>query len=175
MKKLIFSTVLLLAAAGCNQQVQNSSSNNKTATSDWLTYTNTEFGFTFQYPLEYSKTDGSKGSGFQNLITLQRTKPLGFISVTLVHSPFSLNSIRTKYAPTGNENLPKSLTIEQNTFYYYGLGGGGVAYPDQYFFNFNGQISLIAFQGPDDPGHNTPNAATKIIEAQLLSTFKFIK
>ena len=76
-----------------------------------------------------------------------------------------------RMAPTGYETPPDRVRIGKNTFYYYGPGGGGVAYPDGYFFNLRGKILVIYFDGPYE-NEKTPTPATKKMEQKLLASFR---
>lgn len=49
--------------------------------------------------------------------------------------------------------------------------GGGVSYPDGYYFNLKGKILLIDFDGPYE-NDKTPTPATKEMERKLLATFR---
>jgi hypothetical protein len=75
-----------------------------------------------------------------------------------------------KTAPTGYETPPEPVHVGQYTFYYYGPGGGGVQYPDKYFFNLWGKTLYITFDGPY-VGDKTPSAETKKLESEILATF----
>ncbi len=135
---------------------------------DWQTYTNSEYGFEFKYPTNYSIK-----SSENYLVYLVDASNNASISLN-VTGQFNLESIKDNYAPTGSTTLPEAVTSGQNTFYYYGPGGGGVSYPDQYFYDLSGQLLTISFDGPY-ANDKTPTAQTKQIESQMLSTFKFIE
>ena len=70
------------------------------------------------------------------------------------------------------ENVPAKKIFGQNAFYYYGPGGGGVNYPDQYFYNLDNKLLMFVFDGPYE-NDKTPSVAAKQMEDQILSTFKF--
>jgi hypothetical protein len=76
-----------------------------------------------------------------------------------------------RMAPTGNESPPEPIRIGKNTFYYYGPGGGGVSYPDVYYFNLRGKILLIDFDGPYE-NDKTPTPETKQMEQKVLTSFQ---
>jgi hypothetical protein len=61
--------------------------------------------------------------------------------------------------------------MDGEVFYYYGPGGGGVCYPDQFFYDLRGKPLSISFAGPcvED---KTPTASTKEMEQKLLATFR---
>jgi hypothetical protein len=69
------------------------------------------------------------------------------IDVFLGDKPFNLEGF-VSGAPTGIEAPPERRQFGTETFYYYGPGGGGVSYPDQYFFDLKGKTLFIAFDGP---------------------------
>jgi hypothetical protein len=76
-----------------------------------------------------------------------------------------------KMAPTGFDSPPESQRMGENTFYYYGPGGGGVQYPDGYYFNLRGKILVIDFDGPYE-NDKTPTPETKKMEQKVLATFR---
>jgi hypothetical protein len=45
------------------------------------------------------------------------------------------------------DEQPTIVKVGENVFYYYGRGGGGVPYPDEYFYNLDGNILGISFDG----------------------------
>jgi len=152
------------------------SSNN---TSAGQTYQNSQYGFEIKYPSDYqvaalpALTDSWKNRGLEYLANLKHTQVDASIQI-FIQGQFDLNRIMQEYAPTGLQDiLPTSKIIGQNTFYYYGPGGGGVAYPDQYFYNLNGKLLVISFDGPYE-NEKTPSAAAKQVEKELLETFKLI-
>jgi hypothetical protein len=69
------------------------------------------------------------------------------IGVCVLEKDFQTDAL-IKMAPTGIESPPEPRRMGQNTFYYYGPGGGGVSYPDGYYFNLRGKILVIDFDGP---------------------------
>jgi hypothetical protein len=74
-------------------------------------------------------------------------------------------------APTGFDSPPEPQRIGQNTFYYYGTGGGGVSYPDGYYFNLHGKILAIDFDGPYE-NDKTPTPETNQMEQKVLASFR---
>lgn len=99
------------------------------------------------------------------------TKRLMRISECFLNEQFRPAAL-VKMAPTGVEDPPESKHIGQNTFYYYGPGGGGAQYPDGYYFNLRGKILVIDFHGPYDDADKTPTPATKRMEEKVLATFR---
>lgn len=75
---------------------------------DWLSYSNSKYGFEFKYPpsYAYSETSG-EGRISQTLINLadfQKIDESGSIRVNLDTNRFSIEYLKT-YAPTGSEEL----------------------------------------------------------------------
>jgi hypothetical protein len=68
-------------------------------------------------------------------------------------------------------NSPTLIHAAQAEFYYYGPGGGGVDYPDAYYFGLRGRTFSIDFFGPYT-GDKTPAAVTKQIEPKVLASFR---
>lgn len=143
-------------------------------TTDWQTYHNERYGFEFKYPDNYEviiDEDTSHEDYADYTIKLINSKADVYIEVALVKSAFDIPEIQERYAPTGVVVAPEKRIYGNNTFYYYGPGGGGVAYPDQYFYNLNGKILRFIFFDQDNA--KTPSAQMKQIENQILSAFKF--
>jgi hypothetical protein len=157
--------------------------------SGWRTYVDRLHGFCFSYPRTYTRVanpwlkkytnapDKSvlerlrKAAQEHRLLRLQNKKDTtAGIIVSLEDEPFNLESF-VAGAPTGIEDPPERKQIGPETFYYYGPGGGGVAYPDQYFFDLKGKTLLIIFDGPYI-NDKTPSPETKDLERRLLQTFR---
>jgi len=152
----------------------------------WKTYVNDKYRFCFSYPPNYTPiaepwreyTDDpeyfrqigeavDEGRAFY----LQDTQhPDARLCITIATQAWDLNSL-TKSAPTGQETPPEPKIIDGQVFYYYGPGGGGVCYPDQFFYDLRGKPLSISFSGPC-VNDRTPTPATKEIEQKLLATFR---
>jgi hypothetical protein len=77
----------------------------------------------------------------------------------------------TKRAPTGAQDAPpQRIHAAYGEFYYYGRGGGGIDYPDVFYFGIRGRTFSIDFAGPYSRG-NTPDPETKRIEPEVLAGF----
>lgn len=170
--ELAFVAILLLAAC---QSVHAQTPEkavpcaNPSPADGWRTYVDQIHGFCFQYPPSYKRTIGAKHS---KEIKFRSLRPEAFIYVLFDDKPFHLERFVTN-APTGVMEPPESVEIGGRTFYYYGPGGGGVDYPDRYFFNLRGKTLYITFDGPyiDD---KTPPPETKLMERKLLATFRLL-
>lgn len=141
-----------------------------TPVSGLTTYTNAKLGFQFQYPSYYLDITSSAPLGY-----LAKFKhPDNDSTFTLLYdsNPYSLDYLK-KYAPTGGEAFtPEPRMFGHNTFFYYGAGGGGVNYPDQFFTPLNGHTLIISFDGPY-LNSKSPSENTILLESQILSTFEF--
>jgi hypothetical protein len=139
----------------------------------WTTYQNAIYQFEFQYPtiFVHQKTNNEEKI-YNNNIRLAdfKTADGKELTILLDKNNFSVDYLK-KYAPTSSENFnPELQTIDNNLIYYYGPGGGGVCYPDQYFINLSDQILIFNFTGCDND--KTPSEKIKTIEKQILSTLK---
>ena len=152
----------------------------------WKTYINQKYRFCFSYPPIYtpvSKAEMEKDSpdlqGSSDYIEaieegrsaqLQDSRhPDAALGVTVANEAWDLQSLM-KYGPTGADSPPEPRIIDGQVFYYYGAGGGGVCYPDQFFYDLKGKPLYLAFTGCTDD--KTPPAETKEIEQKVLATFR---
>jgi hypothetical protein len=153
----------------------------------WMVYIDRAHGFCLSYPPAYTPSAKSWLDEYKSapdywrtlseavhegrLLQLQHKKFAdASIWVWLQPTQFDLETF-IEGAPTGSESPPEPVEIGRYTFYYYGPGGGGVCYPDQYFFNLRGKTLKIDFDGPCR-GDKTPTPETKEIERRLLPTFR---
>ncbi len=158
------------------------------APADWKPYVNQKYRFCFSYPpsyepvaepwalkeytndLDYSR-QLQKQAEEGRLFRLENSQVADAgILVELRTEPFDLQGL-VKEAPTGGESPPEPRSFGGQTFYYYGPGGGGVCYPDTFYYNLNSKALSISFMGPC-VGDKTPTLATKKIEEKLLPTFR---
>jgi hypothetical protein len=155
--------------------------------SDWLTYVNRSHGYCFSYPPTYAITPRPwlrqyteieqaeqythKAAREHRAVRLQpRQSGDGAIFVVLHdEEPFNLQSL-ARLAPTGIEGPPEPKRIGTETFYFYGPGGGGVAYADSYFFDLRGKTLDFTFQAA--PDNNIPSPYTQSVEEPMLQTFR---
>lgn len=93
----------------------------------------------------------------------------GNIYVAFEVKAFNLERM-TRFAPSGIEDPPEAKTFGPNTAYYYGPGGGGVNYPDQFFFNVKGKTLRIQFDGPYNG--KTVSEEAKQLESRVLETLR---
>jgi|GEM_PF-4901117 hypothetical protein len=144
----------------------------KDPTQNWKTYSNSDYGFSFTYPQTYVSTPINFMSLKGQTVLLNLTYTEAHANFRLIaEDKFNLSDIQKRFAPTGVTKAPASMTFGQNIFYYYGPGGGGVSYPDQYFFNLNGKLLIFIFDGPYD-NDKTPSPAAKQTEGQILATLQ---
>lgn len=92
------------------------------------------------------------------------------ITVIFSNEVFDLKRIVT-YAPNGVTALDP-VQVGPFTFYYWGPGGGGVEYPDVYFFNLHGNTLSLGFDGPYTERSKSPHQQTKQIERKVLASFR---
>jgi hypothetical protein len=148
----------------------------------WHKYINNQYGFSFWYPDPYKLVplpEPDSGDKYRyhtyfekRIILLQRTDdPEAKIWITLDMRPFDLQTLIDTHSPTGWDHLaPKSHRITNHTFYFYGTGNAGVAYPDQYFVNLKNKTLQFEFDGPYEG--NSPGGETPDLEPEVLKTFR---
>ena len=169
-RKPAFIAILLLAA--CHSVQAQTSAEKRvpcgtpSPADGWRTYVDRIHGFCFRYPSSYKRLINAKNQA----IKFQSLHSDAFIFVWFEDKPFDLQRF-AETAPTGVESPPSPVHVGEYTFYYYGPGGGGVSYPDGYFFNLRGKTLYITFDGPYI-NDKTPSAETKSLERKLLATFR---
>jgi hypothetical protein len=115
------------------------------ATAGWKTYIDRKHGFCLLYPQIYKRV--SSTTRREESVTLRRSDVEASIYITFENKAFDLQSF-VERAPTGYDTPPDPVPAGSNTFYYYGPGGGGVDYADQYFFDLKGKTLHISFLLP---------------------------
>ena len=154
----------------------------------WHVFVENKNRFCFEYPAQYQVAPTviapgvSTGPATEFLgrlatkpgpaeLALADDEPNATIDVFAYGTPFRPDRL-TRFAPTGMEDIrPKLIHTAHGEFYYYGAGGGGVDYPDAYYFGLHGKTFSIHFFGPYD-GDKTPAAVTRQMEPRLLASFR---
>jgi hypothetical protein len=154
----------------------------------WHVYVDTKDRFCFEYPPQYQvaptvTAPGVGGIPANQWVARLATNPQPMelataddwdnatIDVIAYGTPFRRAKL-SAFAPTGMEdNPPERIHTTHAEFYYYGPGGGGVDYPDSYYFELRGRTFSFEFFGPYE-GDKTPAAVTKEIEPKLLASFR---
>ena|SRR3989344_543371 len=189
-KVLIITSAILLLAAACNKQVsvQPASAPIPTSiadqTTNWKTYTNSQYGFEFKYPSSWQVDESvQKSTVFGDLPTIKVTDTMNsaavegsninpFWEVTYTKDTFgTIDKYMSKYIQI-IQALPKSVTkeIDSHTTYHVegptppGVQDFYVVFTNGYVFNLLGPKALF-WAGND----------TQKIVTQILPTFKFTK
>jgi hypothetical protein len=153
----------------------------------WQVFVDRAYGFCFEYPSDYKHVTPVFASGPCHvkdgcLLGLAKNAPPSArpndedeyknasIELTDLKIPFSLKALE-RYGPTGCVDVPpEPVKFGSETFYYYGAGGGGVTYSDQFFFNAKGHAFEVSFEGPYLENGSEPDEVTKQIETKLLGS-----
>jgi hypothetical protein len=155
------------------------------------TYANDVLGFELSYPSSYRREDPqlpshlaqwAKAEGWHVLLHATTGKgkaqcdeggecdKFGRLIVALDLRHFDLATIGQHYEHMGwFDAVPFRVGV--HTFYYIGPGGGGVTYPDTFFYNLHGHILIIEFDGPYPPDRKSPSDAVKSFERVVLGSF----
>ena|SRR5690348_18514520 len=142
-------------------------------------YVDYNLGFELSYPASYRVTElpcvvarSLAREGLQSLLYVSRGagRSQGNIALILDRRHFSLATLETRYAHTGWEE-PQQVQVGAHTFYFYGAGGGGTTYPDDYIYNLNGLILEMRFDGPYASGRKSPVEETQQMEKKILGSF----
>ena len=156
----------------------------------WHVYVDKKYRFCFEYPPQYKSAPTATAPGIGSGIPVSERRVRLSVNPQPVEHPdtnedetdATINVIAygtsihlsdlSSLAPTGWQDVPpERVPTMHQEFYYYGPGGGGVAYPDSYYFGLRGRTFSIQFFSPSD-GHKTPAAATKQIEPKVLASFR---
>ena len=153
----------------------------------WHVFVDHQDRFCFEYPSKYRVAPAVFAPGVTTgnatrFIGRLTTKPspsvvasvddeeAATIDVFAFGIPFRPEDL-TKRAPPGQDVSPPQLIhAAHGKFYYYGPGGGGVDYPDVFYFGIRGRTFSIEFLGPYS-GDKTPAPETKRIEPEVLASF----
>jgi len=173
MKADSISFAILLLAACCSVSAQTSAGKDLPCATrgpnhGWHTYVNRVHGFCFRYPPVYKRVPSvASFHADKDTVIFRRLHSDAYFFVWYESEAFDLQRfMRT----AGETSPPGPVPVGEYTFYYYGAGGGGVSYPDRYFFNLRGQTLYITFAGPYNG--NTSSPETKRLERELLETFR---
>ncbi len=179
--KVITTVVLLLVAVAASAQYPPQFPP-VTKQVELKRYINGTLGFQLSYPATYkrSRPEGEEASidtteGREVLLYTSTGvgKSRGSIKVALDPRRFDLKTIAKHYEHMGwADAVP--FQIADRTFYYIGSGGGGVTYPDTFFYNLRGRILVIEFDGPYPPQSKSPSEATRAIEKLVLESFRVV-
>jgi hypothetical protein len=150
----------------------------------WHVFVDSKDRFCFEYPTRYRVAPAVAGSNTDRRFLVElATKPEvaqlpiadhednAMIDVTAYDVPFRVDDLN-RFAPTGaQDSPPRPIHAAYEVFYYYGAGGGGVDYPDAYFFWLRGRTFSIQFYGPY-VGDKEPAEVTKRMEPEVLASFQ---
>lgn len=190
MKLRLWTRLSLLAICGSPLLAANHPSpcTAKSAQPGWHVYVDTRDQFCFEYPPQYHVAPTVTAPGVSGIpakewvvrlainpqpmeLAVAEDEDNATINVAALTTPFHPSGL-TAFAPTGMQNIPpKRIHTTNADFYYYGAGGGGVDYPDSYYFGLRGRTYWIEFIGPYD-GDKTSAVITKQIESKLLASFR---
>jgi hypothetical protein len=189
MERSLLTLLLLLVCSLClrSQTIHHSPCKTEDSHAGWQIYVNHDFRFCLLYPPTYREMptpppdEFSSTRVFLSGLDLKHLPPgthggptdnkagIGFVYIP---KPFSVRQMETCCAPTGQDDTPPAtVRLGKSVFYFYGPGGGGVDYPDQYLMELNGKILSIEFGGPWKDS-KSPIEETKRLETKILSTLQ---
>ncbi|MGA2369909.1 MAG: hypothetical protein ABSG11_04520 [Candidatus Korobacteraceae bacterium] len=152
----------------------------------WKTYINEKYRFCVSYPPVYApiaepwlekytetpdnSRETRKLAQENRYFLLEDTQESGaLLSIVVTSDTFDLQDL-AKSAPTGVEGPPGPKVFDNQVFYYYGAGGGGVNYADRFFYDLRSRTLIVAFGPPSD--NNVTSERTRKVEPQILATFR---
>jgi hypothetical protein len=189
MKTPIWVGVSVLATASCGWAgaSDHSPCDLRPTRTGWHVFVDHQDRFCFEYPPKYHAVPtvfapvGSIGHATRFIgrlttavspseVATEDDPKAATINVFGFGTPFRPGDL-TKRAPTGDQDSPpQRIHAAHGEFYYYGRGGGGVNYPDVFYFGIRGRTFSIDFVGPYSES-NIPDRETKRIEPEVLASF----
>jgi hypothetical protein len=189
MKTTIWFVISVLAMASCGLAgaSDHSPCDLHPTRTGWHVFVDHQDRFCFEYPPKYHAAPtvfapGVSAGNATRFIGRLTTAPspsevataddpkAATINVFAFGTPFRPEEL-TQRAPTGQQDSPpQRIHAAYGEFYYYGRGGGGVNYPDVFYFGIRGRTFSIDFVGPYSES-NIPDPETKRIEPEVLASF----
>jgi len=190
MKALIWFGLSLIVSSSwpLAQASERSPCDQQPTRAGWHVFVDYKDRFCFEYPPKYHVAPavfapGVSSGGAHRFIARLTTKPspaegasaadpmTATINIYAYGMPFRPTKLNF-FAPTGLQDIPpQRIQAAHGEFYYYGPGGGGVDYPDDFFFGVRGRTFSIEFTGPYSRD-KTPDAVTKEVEPEVLESFR---
>jgi len=147
----------------------------------WRKYINRQYGFSFWYPDTYRPRalpppdSWDKVRPYQKRLLLleRRDDPDANLWIGIDLRPFNLSTMSHSHSKGGMDPdwTPVGHPIGRHTFYFFGPGGGGVNYTDDYFVELKGKTLGFYFGGPY-VNSNQPSRETQLLEPKILNTFR---
>jgi hypothetical protein len=147
----------------------------------WHVFVDHKDRFCFEYPPQYQVAPPKFGanvshglaSEFLGRLTTKPSPALTAVSDDPKDATIGVFAYGTQFRPNAQDrdHAPEHIHAAHEEFYYYGRGGGGVDYPDSFYFGLRGQTSSSEFIGPYTQS-NIPDADTKDIEPKVLASFR---
>lgn len=188
MRAQIWFSISLLVIGSCGAAEASDNPCNRHPTKrGWHVFADHRDRFCFEYPPQYRSAPPVFAPGVSmglasRFIGRLTTNPspdeeasvedpkAASIDVFAYGIPFRPENL-ARFAPTGDqENPPQRVHAAHGDFYYYGRGGGGVDYSDDFYFGHRGRTFSIKFVGPFTRS-NIPDPETKKLEPEVLATF----
>ena len=138
---------MLFIAAACNQQAAVQPAQNQTITktdtdpATWKTYTNTKYGFEFEYPADKYLLNGSDGIDFENTVLQSKSDADNmtvYLAVRIETKPFETVRQQLKKAVGGSVPVESAITF---------AGENGYAFVEKYpGTNEDGSVSVSSYE-----------------------------
>lgn len=154
--------------------------------SGWRVFVDYHDGFCFEYPPRYRRAPAVFAPGYMpaphiRFIARLTTQPSPYLGATSANPKVATIDVMDQGVPFHPQDLaqfaptdgmrPQLIRAAHRDFYLFGPGGGGVQYPDSFYFAIRGRTFSIDFYGPYS-NDKTPNFVTKKIEPQVLASFR---
>ncbi len=167
------------------QPAANSNQETQTSTSDWKTYINTEYGFEFQYPNDWSivQADGKASYEITAVASKEKLSNPNYgsegVGPDIIFNHYSSiseepeNKSNNFNAKTIQEFIDRNILISENKkinfagYEAYEMTRGGLGASYAIMINKNGQVYEILFTS------KAYKSELNSVENQVLSTFKF--
>ncbi len=173
MKKIIFVMAIAALAAGCNSST-NTDNQNTSAPSNFQTYKNSQYGFEFNYPNDFSFTDPTYANLKDKIVQVQIGKE-GYPKTNFGDAAFSVSAEYAKdltsclkiEAPENGDGFKSTKIINGKTFYVTSSTGAGAGnlYESKVYRTYNGTnlcIELNETVHTSNIGNYDPGTVTEI-------------
>ncbi len=158
----------------------NPESTNSADISNWKTYTNTKYGFSFQYPASFKLSDSQNEDIQMNVVNSTTERCLNGETIDLFsvnygqYQPISISKYKSSNTFSPNTQFKETSFGNDKAVQSYFAGSNQTGGPQvALFFVHNGQGYQIVYRFCANPGTILNDSQISNLNPNILSTFKF--